>query len=143
MTSAVVRLMNAVWSRRKELVRFFIGGLVSVGTALSVTTLAHEIWEMPTQTAGALGFVGALLVNFLMLRGFIFRDHSGRFREQVTGYLSAALTFRSLEYGVYYVLSGLAAMQYQVAMVVVMVASSLLKFFVYDKLVFRRRHPAA
>jgi putative flippase GtrA len=121
----------------RALGRFFAGGVVSVGVTLAVTALLHEFAAVPERIAAAIGLVTALVVNFAVLRFFAFRGTGVPLGRQLPMFLASSGVFRGLEYGGFFVLHWLGV-HYLLALVMVLGVSFIVKFLVYDKLVFAR-----
>jgi len=120
------------------LLRFFVGGLLSVGVTAGVTTLLHEVYEVSVPAAGAAGFACSLVTNFLFMRFYVFRGTRVPLVRQLAMFLASSGVFRGLEYAGFY-LTHAAGVHYQLALVLVLGCSFMLKFFVYEKLVFARK----
>jgi putative flippase GtrA len=130
--------LTQTWDRRDAILRFGLGGLVSVGTAVSVSTWSHEVWGVNQAIAGANGFFAALAVNFIALRWFVFPNSAARIRHQLLRYVTVNGALRGGEYLAYLLLIQILSLHYQISMIIVMVVSSLMKFVIYDKIVFSR-----
>jgi putative flippase GtrA len=120
------------------LIRFFVGGLLSVGVTAGVTTFLHEIHGVGVPQAGAAGFVSSLVTNFLFMRFYVFRGTKVPLLRQLAMFLASSGVFRGLEYAGFYVTQA-AGVHYQLALLLVLGCSFMLKFFVYEKLVFARK----
>ena len=121
-----------------RIARFAAGGLVSAPLAIGVTALLHEIFGVGPETAAAFGLLAAMTTNFIVLRYFVFAGTSLRLLRQLGMFLASSGVFRGIEYIGFLILNGIGV-QYLIAMVTVLGLSFLLKFLVYDKLVFARR----
>ena len=133
---ALQRLLKKV--NVAALIRFFVGGLLSVGVTLGVTAFLHEVNGVREQTAAAFGFVCALVTNFLFMRLYVFRGTKVPLLRQLALFLASSGVFRCLEYAGFY-LTHAAGVHYLLALVLVLGCSFILKFFVYEKLVFARK----
>jgi putative flippase GtrA len=120
------------------LVRFFVGGLLSVGVTAGVTTFLHEVENVSVPTAGAVGFACSLVSNFLFMRFYVFRGTKVPLLRQLAMFLASSGVFRGLEYLGFYFTQA-AGVHYQLALILVLGCSFMLKFFVYEKLVFARK----
>lgn len=120
-----------------SLVRFGLSGVVSSTVALGTAALLHEWAELPERPAGGLGFVAALLVNFFVLRVFVFRaTHDAAWRQALT-YLATSGMFRLFEFFAFYIVNKYVHVQYLIAMVLVLGVSFVVKFVTYRGFVFR------
>jgi putative flippase GtrA len=123
----------------KSLVRFGLGGVVSSAVAIGGTALLHEMAGMPERIAGAGGLAASLLVNFVVLRFFVFRGTQISVWRQLPMFLATSGVFRALEYAGFFVVNTYLHLQYLLALVVVLGTSFLLKFLVYEGLVFVKK----
>jgi putative flippase GtrA len=125
------------------LFRFGIGGLLSSGVAVGMTAILHELASLSQPLAAALGLVSAMVVNFLMLRYFIFRGtHLPVVRQSLT-FLASSGLFRGLEYVAFLLVNAISGTHYLIALVLVLGGSFILKFIVYEGWVFARQGPGA
>ena len=122
----------------RALTRFFAGGVVSAGVTLGTTALLHEVAAVSEPVAAAIGLATALVVNFGVLRFFVFRGTKMPLRRQLLMFLGSSGVFRGLEYAGFFALH-LLGTHYLLALVVVLGGSFIVKFFVYEKLVFARK----
>ena len=125
-------------ARLMALLRFGMGGLLSSGVAISVTAALHELGFLTERVAAAAGLAAALIVNFLVLRYFVFRGTRLPFARQLLLFLGSSGVFRGLEYLGFLLVSGVFGMHYLLALVVVLGVSFILKFAVYEGWVFVR-----
>ena len=89
--------------------------------------LLHEAFGIEQTVAVAISQVSVLLVNFLMIRLFVFRSKSGAKRE-LAYYVGSAVAFRGLEYLLFLGLFELAGLHYFAALLVTLGASTVVKF---------------
>jgi len=120
------------------LVRFFVGGLLSVGVTLGVTAYLHEIVGVHERIAAAVGFACALVTNFLFMRFYVFRGTPVPLLRQLAMFLASSGVFRGLEYAGFWATNA-AGVHYLAALVLVLGCSFVIKFVVYEKLVFARK----
>jgi putative flippase GtrA len=121
--------------------RFLAGGLASTVVTLGTTAALHEIAAVPELVAAAVGLAASLLVNFVVLRFFVFRGTDLPLGRQALMFLGSSGLFRGLEYIGFFVLH-LLGVHYLVGLVLVLGSSFMVKFIVYQKLVFSRKHEA-
>ena len=124
--------------RLMALLRFGMGGLLSSGVALTTTAVLHELGFLSARAAAAVGLAAALIVNFLVLRYFVFRGTRSSFWRQLFLFLGSSGVFRGLEYLGFLLVSVVLELHYLLALVVVLGVSFLLKFVVYEGWVFVR-----
>jgi putative flippase GtrA len=94
---------------------------------------------MSAPVAAALGLASALVVNFLMLRYFIFRGTQLPWGRQLLTFLASSGVFRGIEYLGFLLVNSLAGVHYLLALVLVLAGSFILKFIVYEGWVFAKR----
>ena len=138
MSSAAHRHLLAARTRWAALLKFGVGGVLSVSIALGMSALLHEVLGIRETFAAAGGLVSALTVNFFVLRYIVFAGTVVSIPQQLAGYLGSAGVFRGLEYVGFLLLNTLVQIHYLVALTIVLGVSFLLKFLVYDKWVFKR-----
>ena len=125
-------------ARLTALVRFGIGGLLSSGVAVGTTAILHELGSMNERVAAAMGLAAALVVNFLMLRYFVFRGTHPPLLRQLLVFLASSGVFRGIEYVAFLLVSTVSGMHYLLVLVFVLGGSFILKFVVYEGWVFVR-----
>jgi putative flippase GtrA len=124
--------------RLGSLVRFGLGGLLSSGVAMGTTATLHELGSASEQVAAAVGLVCALVVNFIVLRYFIFRGTQMPIVSQLLTFIASSGFFRGIEYLGFLVINAIPGVHYLVALIIVLGGSFLLKFVVYEGWVFAR-----
>jgi putative flippase GtrA len=120
------------------LARFLAGGVASTVVTLGTTAALHEMAGIPEVIAAAAGLAASLLVNFAVLRFFVFRGTELPLVRQAMMFLGSSGVFRGLEYSGFFVLH-LVGVHYLVGLVLVLGSSFVVKFFVYERLVFSRK----
>lgn len=120
------------------LVKFGVGGVVSLGACLAVTISLHEGLGVAPPWAYAAGLVVALVVNFCVTRWFIFRGTRRPIVSQFVHFVASSIGFRGLEYVAFLALYGWAGLNYVLVIVAVQGASFLAKFWLYSTVIFRR-----
>jgi putative flippase GtrA len=134
--------MKSLLTRAKleSLARFALGGVLSSGISIGTTALLHEVGSVSPRIAAAVGLALALLVNFVVLRYFVFKGGSPRpLARQLVMFLGSSGVFRALEYVGFLILSSWLKLHYMVAMLATLAVSFVLKFLFYEMWVFRRR----
>jgi putative flippase GtrA len=126
---------------KRALARFLAGGVASTVVTLGTTAALHEIAAIPELIAAAVGLAASLVVNFAVLRLFVFRGTDIPLGRQAMMFLGSSGVFRGLEYSGFFVLH-LLGVHYLVGLVLVLGSSFVVKFFVYEKLVFSRKPEA-
>lgn len=123
----------------KSIVRFGLGGVVSSGVAVGGTALLHEIGDIPERIAAAFGLAASLIVNFMVLRYFVFRGQQTSVWRQLPMFLATSGIFRALEYAGFFLVNTYLHLQYLLALLLVLGTSFILKFLVYEGLVFVKK----
>jgi putative flippase GtrA len=126
----------------QKILRFAAGGVLSSGVTLGVTALLREIFGVREAIAAAVGLASAMLVNFLFLRHFVFASRATPIPRQLTMFLTSNGVFRVLEYLGFLVVIRLLDLHYLLSLLLVLGASFLLKFLVYERFVFAHRDSA-
>ena len=122
----------------KALFRFFQLGCVSFVTNLGLTLALHEWGQVSEEAAFAIGLAVVLVLNFVVMRWYIYEAQTGTISQQFGLYLCSAGAFRAAEYGAFLVWHTWWGSDYRLAMVGIMVISAGLKFFYY-RVLFERR----
>jgi putative flippase GtrA len=122
----------------RALIRFGLGGVVSATVAVGTTALLHEIGGLPERVAGAGGFAAALVVNFFVLRYFVFAASGGALRRQLTSFLATTGALRAVEFAAFYAVNKYLHLHYLLTMVLVLGISFLVKFLIYEGIVFAK-----
>jgi putative flippase GtrA len=131
-------MSGSLRSRGAALVRFAMGGVLSSSVVLGVTALLREGGIAGERVAAAVGLASALVVNFHVMRRFVFRGTERPLLRQALEFLAGSGVFRGLEYLGFLVLHTAFDVHYLVALVLVLGTSFGLKFVVYEGWVFRR-----
>ena len=124
------------------LVRFAAGGVISSGVTLGTTAFLHEITGLRETVAAGFGLAAALVVNFLLLRLYVFRGTQRSFSAQLAMFLGSSGVFRAIEYAAFLLVHATLDLHYLVGLILVLGSSFLLKFVVYEGWVFARREDA-
>ena len=112
------------------MLRFGASSAASALLSLGLPVLLHEVAGLPVQLAVAISQLTMLVVNYLMLRRFVFRS-SGRVSGEAASYLASAAAFRGLEYLAFTSLYQLAHLPYFPALVIVLLISTFAKYAWY------------
>jgi len=138
---ATVRLARRRRKAAGELFRFAAMSAMSALVTLGLPVFLHEILHVGQKAAVACGQGSVFLLNFALMRMFVFRSggHSGR---QFLQYAGSAAVFRGLEYVAFLVLLEWAGLFYVTALVITLGMSTAIKF-VWYRLLFGGRKAAA
>ena len=110
-----------------QLMRFGVSTVVSAGLTVVLPILLHELFGLPQKIAVAISQTCALLVNFVMIRVFVFASKRAADRV-ISYYVGSAVLFRGLEYLAFLALFQLAHLNYVAALLITLCTSTLLKF---------------
>lgn len=121
-----------------ETVRYAAVSAFSFCWILSVSALGAEVVGLPERLAVAIALVSALVINFTLLRVFVFPGQSASIGPQFAATAATSFSFRLLEYGIFLLLDALAGLHYLVATACAVLLSAVGKFVVYRNVVFRR-----
>lgn len=124
------------WQRLRTLLRFGMTSGLSFFLTMGLTVLLHEVLGWDERVAFAVVLAVVFLVNFTLLKLFVFRDSAGSLVRQLVSVAAASLTFRTGEYIAFLIALSVLAIPYVWAMLFVLVASFVGKFFLYGR-VFR------
>jgi putative flippase GtrA len=116
-------------------IRYVLAALLGVGIMLGVPVVMVELGGSDPSHAAAAALLAALVVNFLVLKFYVYRN-DGRWQAQAVRYLLVAALFRLGEFCVFLALHHLLGWFYVVALVVTLGVSFIAKFFAYYYLVF-------
>lgn len=113
-----------------EFFRFAVSTCASALVTLGVPLVLHETVGVEQRAAVAISQATALLLNFLMIRIFVFRSNRAAARD-FAYYLGSAAAFRGLEYLLFLVLFEVGKLYYLTALVATLGMSTMLKFVWY------------
>jgi putative flippase GtrA len=113
-----------------QLLRFGVSTALSAGMTLGIPILLHEGFDVEQRNAVAISQSSALLLNFLMIRVFVFRSKRAA-RRDLAYYVGSAVAFRGLEYLLFLGLFTFIHAFYVAALIVTLGTSTLLKFVWY------------
>ena len=116
-------------------IRYVLASLLSAGITLGLPVVMVELGGFDPSLAAATALLLAFVVNFLMLKFYVYRN-DGRWQAQAVRYLLVAALFRLGEFGVFLAMHRLLGLFYVVALVVTLGLSFIAKFFAYYYLVF-------
>ncbi len=126
-----------------DLGRYAIGSAVSLATILSVSALLHEAAGLASTVAVAIALAAALVINFTMMRAFVFPGQSLSRPRQFLETVATSVSFRGLEYVIFLALHVGVGVGYLGATTLAVSVSALSKFVVYRQLVFNRARGAS
>jgi hypothetical protein len=103
-----------------------------------LTVVLHEWGQMSEEAAFAMALAVVLVMNFLLMRWYVYETKAGAIWQQFGLYLCSAIVFRATEYGAFLLWHTWWGSDYRVAVVSITAISAGLKFFYY-RVLFERR----
>lgn len=125
----------------QRFLRFGLSGALSYAVTIGVTWFTRAVIGMPAEAAFAIALATVFVMNFLVMRHFVYQAIEDGLAQQFAQYAVAAVGFRVAEYVAYLVLYRLLAIPYLAAATVVLVVSFIAKFLFYGGRVFVTRSP--
>jgi len=125
-----------------QIFRFGISTVLSAAITVGIPALLHEGFDVEEKAAVAIGQGCALLINFMMVRIFVFRSRRPAQRD-IAYYVGSNVVFRGLGYLLFLALFSLAGMFYFTALVLTLAISTLLKFLWYRFIFAEQPEPIA
>jgi len=135
-----IRRIRAGNTRIAHIFRFGISSVLSAAVTLGIPVLLHQGFGFEQRAAVAIGQSSVLLLNFIMIRVFVFRSRRPAQRD-LAYYVGSAAAFRGLEYLMFLALFSLGHLFYLTALVLTLVLSTLLKFVWFRFLFAPRTEP--
>jgi putative flippase GtrA len=123
-----------------QLIRYGVSSGTSAAVSLGLPVLLHEAFGVEQKLAVAISQASVLLLNFLMIRLFVFRSKS-KAKRDLTYYIGSAIAFRGLEYLLFLALFELADLHYFTALLLTLGTSTVVKFGWYRFLFHGRTEP--
>jgi putative flippase GtrA len=120
----------------REGIRYVMAGVLGFTASIVVLIVLVELVELPPATAAAISFAIAFVINFTLARYFIFPNSDGSFTGQLARFGAINFMVRSGEYFLFLVLIGTLAIHYALCLLLSLILSNLIKFFVYRAVVF-------
>jgi putative flippase GtrA len=105
---------------------------------LSASAFGVEVLGLAERLAVAIALFSALVINFTLLRAFVFPGQSAPIGAQFAATAVTSASFRLFEYGIFLALDALAGVHYLAATACAVTISAVGKFVVYRNVIFRR-----
>jgi putative flippase GtrA len=121
-----------------DLPRYAVASAFSFAFIIAATAGLHELVGVSETLAPAIALVLAFVVNFFLLRHFVFPGQAARIGRQMAETAVTSLAFRALEYAIFLALHLGLGIDYLVATGSSVCLSALGKYFVYREIVFNR-----
>ena len=122
----------------RDLPRYALASASSFVFIIAATAALHELIGLSETLAPALALALALLVNFVLLRRFVFPGQTAHWGRQLAETALTSATFRALEYALFIALHLGLGINYLIATGASVCISALAKFAVYREIVFNR-----
>ena len=117
--------------------RFITMSGTSALLTMGLPILLHELGGVPPEAAVAIAFACVFLVNFFMLRSFVFASK----RSIVADFLNfglSSIAFRGAEYVAFLILHSLLGLYYVLALGLTLVTFTIVKFLWYRRTMHER-----
>jgi putative flippase GtrA len=121
-----------------DMPRYAVASAFSFVFIIACTAGLHELAGLSETLSPALALVLAFVVNFALLRAWVFPGQSASVGRQLAETALTSLLFRALEYGLFLIGHLGLGIDYLVATGASVCISALGKFFVYREIVFNR-----
>ena len=126
-----------------DLPRYAVASAFSFVFVIACTAGLHELVGLSETLSPALALILAFVVNFTLLRAWVFPGQSVPVGRQMAETALASLLFRVFEYGLFLIGHLGLGIDYLVATGASVCVSALAKFFVYREIVFNRARARA
>lgn len=140
--SAPDRTAAGTRSLAARVFRFGVMTGVSVLISYGFTMVMHEWCGVEERLAFLIALVTVFCMNFVLMRYYVYTGRHAGIRRQFVTYAFTSAGFRAAEYVAYLLLLGLVAMDYRLAIPLVLGMSTLVKFVVYHRVFQSRPVPA-
>jgi putative flippase GtrA len=121
-----------------DMPRYAVASAFSFVFVIGCTAGLHELAGLSETLSPAISLALAFLVNFALLRLWVFPGQSASVGRQLAETAITSLVFRALEYGLFLVGHLALGIDYLLATGASVCISALAKFFVYREIVFNR-----
>jgi putative flippase GtrA len=122
--------------------RYALASAFSFVFIIGATAALHEVLGVSETLSPAIAMVAALVVNFTLLRVWVFPGQTVHWGRQLAETVVTSAAFRALEYAIFLALHLGLNVNYLVATAVSVCLSALGKFGVYREVVFKRERAA-
>ena len=124
-------------SHAGEVFRYMVMTCTSAGISLGIPFALHEGAAVRPSIAVAIGLLTTFFVNFAVAKSYVFR-RLGALKTQMMRFALVSLNFRVGEYFSFLLLNFAFGINYSIALISVLIASLIAKFFIYKLFVFAR-----
>ncbi len=126
-----------------DLLRYALASAFSFVLVIASTAALHELLGLSRALAPAIALALAFVVNYALLRRFVFPNQSASWGRQMLETAVASVLFRGLEYAIFLALYLGFGLDYLLATGASLCISAVGKFAVYREIVFNRRRTAS
>jgi len=116
---------------RKKAFRFLQLSGLSFLVNFGITVIGHEILGVPAEVAFALALITVFVMNFYMLRYYVYQGIDEPAVRQFIKYAGSAVSFRGFEYLFFLMFYTWFGYEYKLVLVSVLLISSIIKFLWY------------
>ena len=125
--------------KKDEVVRYLASTAFSAMMTVLLPTILHEVFRIAEDIAVAVSLATALVVNFLIMRHFVFRS-AGHAGKQFAVFVLSSFSFRLAEFILFMIAFKILGIHYIIALLVSLSISSIVKFFFHRTVTFPNRH---
>ena len=118
--------------------RYAVASVFSFFFVIGATAVLHELLGVSETLSPAIALIAALIVNFMLLRSWVFPGQTVHWGRQLAETAVASAAFRAFEYGLFLALHLGLDLNYLIATGTSVCISALAKFGVYREIVFNR-----
>ena len=118
-----------------EMFRYMVMTCTSAAISLGIPFVLHEGAGVRPSVAVAVGLLATFFVNFAVAKRYVFR-RLGALKTQMFRFAFVSLNFRIGEYLSFLLLNFAFGIDYMIALIAVLIASLIAKFFIYKLFVF-------
>jgi GtrA-like protein len=131
-TESKSQASDAFWRAwQKALFRWAQLSCASFVINFGLTVVLHEWGQVPAEAAFAVSLAVVLVMNFLLMRWYVYETKAGAIWQKFSLYFCSAIVFRATEYGAFLLWHTWYGSDYRLALVSISVISSGVKFFYY------------
>ena len=118
-----------------EIFRYMVMTCTSAVISLGIPFVLHEGAAVRPSIAVAIGLLTTFFVNFAVAKSYVFH-RIGALKTQMMRFALVSLNFRVGEYLSFLLLNIAFDIDYMIALIAVLIASLIAKFFIYKSFVF-------
>jgi putative flippase GtrA len=116
---------------QQKVLRFLQASGLSFLVIFGMTIFVHEVLGTSTEVAFSAALIAVFVMNFFMLRYYIYQGSDNPVGRQFLEYTGSAISFRGLEYVSFLLLHTWYEYEYRLVVLAVLVCSTIMKFLWY------------